>query len=119
MNTVDKINLIVHVLMQVNKEEAFRLMRYFYPKEIDYVSAESVAERWHIIEDAAREVDYEVVNRIMKKLNKAYEKVGEGMVLTAEATYEIVAEALGTSKTVAEDTAIFNRFVQTVVKKSK
>lgn len=41
------------------------------------------------------------------------------MVLSEEATYEIVMNELAKSKAATEDTAIFNRFVQAVVAKSK
>lgn len=118
MMKVEWINVIIFVLKRMDAYTALHLLEYFYPKTEQHVSPEALTERWGVLEEAANEVGVIEIYRIQKKVLHAYNKVGEGKVLSEDVTYEVVVEALQKSKDVAKDTSTFNRYIQAVVEKA-
>lgn len=111
------LEITVFVGMAANPEESSEIFQYFFPSEKENISTEEHMRRWSIIHQIAHEVGFEEIKKIFKKLNAAYQEVGGGRPLSEQETYNIVQERLSRSRKAAEETEIFNKFINAVTQK--
>lgn len=111
------LEIIAFTLMGSNAQEGNKLFLYFYPPREEKVSAEDQVARWQIVHEAANEVGLEDVQKVIIKIIKAYKAVDNGRALSPEVTYQVVTEHLANVRQSQKETAIFNAFVQEVIKK--
>lgn len=109
--------MIVFVIMAINREKGHQVFSYFFPPKELNLSIEEHTARGDIVHEAANEVGFESIKKILKKLSKAYRKTGNGKVLSEQATYDVVTECLRKSRQVTVETKQFNQFIQTIIQK--
>ena len=113
------LEIIVFVIMNTDRVKGSEVFLYFFPPKEQKISAEEHAVRWEIVHVAANEVGFEEIQKVLKKVITAYRKVGDGKVLSEQATYEIVKDRLRKSRQATEETKLFNQFIQAVIEKVK
>lgn len=111
------LEILAFTLMAVNREKGDRVFYYFYPPKNEQVSEWDHVARWQIVHEAANEIGFDEVQKVMDKIIGAYKKAGGQCALTPEATYEVVMERLSRSRKTQEETDTFNAFVQKVYEK--
>lgn len=111
------LEILAFTLIAVNREKGYRVFHYFYPPENEQVSEWDHVARWQIVHEAANEIGFDEVQKVMDKIISAYKKAGGQRALTPEVTYEVVMECLNRSRKKQEETDIFNAFVQKVYEK--
>lgn len=111
------LEILAFILIAVNPERGYRAFHHFFPTEKDQVSEWELVARWQIVHEAANEVGFDDVQKVMDKIIGAYKKAGGHRALTPEVTYEVVMERLNRSRKTQEETDIFNAFVQKVCEK--
>jgi len=113
------LEIIVFVIMNTDRLKGSEVFLYFFPPKEQNISVEEYAARWEIVHVAANEVGFEEIQKVLKKVITAYRKVGDGKVLSEQATYEIVKDRLRKSRQATEETKLFNQFIQAVIEKVK
>ncbi len=107
------------VISNTDRSKGREVVLYFFPPKEQNISVEEHAARWEIVHVAANEVGFDEIQKVLKKVIKAYRKVGGGKVLSEQATYEIVKDRLRRSRQSTEETKLFNQFIQAVIEKVK
>ena len=111
------LEIIVLLIMAFNKEKGGQIFMYFFPPKELNLSVEEQVARWNVLDEAANEVGFESIEKILQKIMKAYRKTGEGKALSEQATYDVVTECLSKSRQVTVETKQFNQFIQTIIRK--
>ena len=111
------LEIMVFMIMAFNKEKGEQIFTYFFPLNELNISVEEQIARREVLDPAANEVGFKSIEKILQKLMKAYRKIGNGKVLSEQATYDVVKECLSKSRQVKVETKQFNQFIQTIIQK--
>lgn len=111
------LEITVFVSMVADPSKADKIFLYFFPTVAENISIEEHMERWGIIHQVANEMGFEDIKKIFKKLSAAYKEVEGGKSLSEQHTYNVVQERLSRSRNAAEETEVFNKFINAVIQK--
>ncbi|MGG2114116.1 hypothetical protein ABFY60_27485 [Lysinibacillus pakistanensis] len=111
------LEVIIFSLMAVDKQKGGQLFLYFFPPKHAPITEQEWAKRLHILDEAANEMDFDEVQKVLSKLTVAYKKAGGMRVLEPDVTVEVVTDRLRRSRNSAYETDLFNTFVQKVAQK--
>lgn len=100
------VKIISSVLFKVDALKAEQLSACWFPKQA--LREEEYKVRWQMIHEAAAEVGFEEIEKVLRKIDRTYAKKTGRKVLSNQMIYEIVAEVLEKS---ASDTKLFNQFI--------
>lgn len=110
------LEIIAFILMATNKEKGDKLFLHFFPAQ--QITEQEWAARIDILHEAANEMNFDEVQKVLSKVITAYKKADGHRALTPEATYEVVTDRLRRSRNSAHETHVFNTFVQKVAQKA-
>lgn len=110
------LQIISSIISGVDQVKAEQLQSYLFPPARLNVTVEEQRNRWFIIDEAANEVGFDDVQRVLQKIDKLHAKTGGRSVLSDRVTYEIVAKCLANS---SSDTQLFNAFLTAIIQKVK
>lgn len=112
------LEIISFTLMAVDQQKGEKLFSYFFPSQQTPITEQEWAKRLQILNEAANEMDFDEVEKVLTKLNTAYKKAGGMRALEPDVTYEVVTDRLRRSRKSAYETDLFNTFVQKVAQKA-
>lgn len=112
------LEVIIFALMAVDKQKGERLFLYFFPPKHAPITEQEWAKRLQILDEAANEMEFDEVQKVLSKVTTAYKKAGGMRALEPDVTYEVVTDRLRRSRNSAYETELFNTFVQKVVQKA-